>query len=958
MSRRIISAALAGLLVTNANAGALFSRGRTASGVAPDPITQFSVFNGPQSRAGVTCVQPIRALTSKTWYFAVSPLDGKTPAAWATYFAANPLDLGAAGDSNHPLYPIQNLFNFGSFPFTQEAGWTHPLDGTNIYFGLPNNTVHQSFKDYASLVIGDTTHSYLWPGDEVVLRGRAGVNAGVWTIAGSPGTASPLGGAASKGLTEVDGVGNPLHVYIHSDPAYPRPVFQGINRSSVVGSILQGLNVYNTYTGYQTTDSSRYMNWGTAQPTDGMWLNLGEHVVTWRNTPVLTDDVKIGSTWQRSLINAAENFQNSADPNAHKFTITTQQSNATLVEAITTQPTNGQTIDVNGVTWTFVSGTPTSNQVQIGANLAATLTSAAAAFKASTLAAMKVYANYIAAATSLSFVYQPAAQPASGSTLELNGHVWTFVTGTPAANQIQISPTNTAATIWETLGNAVEAFDAAGATPWGTGVTYTSNGAGLLMVSKTVGLPGIFKTQSTFHQADADTNINLSTWGLGGTYGFRDSGTVAGPSHDNIIDDMLITSWDGVLDKSLATAPQDLYPSTGSLGVNLDPTDLAVPYGSVDPAKVGGPWNAYDWTLIPNLTGLSLNGTLAAGTDNTEDNNYCEAVTNTGSFYTGTAMGIGQVHDTLMQDVVANYNGNDQFDSYSNDHMYWNRWRVFNPINNGQAFHPDAMQVGVVGANFGVQWGNVFNAGIVMPATDPTIVNDPGWTDMNGGTKNLGGGPQGILANGAIHHDITATNNLIITTACVGISVEVVPNGSTDIEGNTLLWPGEARGGVGRCSNTPNIVPHVRPDTLVTETIKLVNNVAHSYAFGGSSAICPLPANVTILNNKIVKMSTAGSYLLPVSAYCPNGGNPASPTKPVIGPPPNSIFDGGVTYAGDGDPSLSFMAYPMSNILGDGRLLNLHPLPGGYLDATGAATSLCCNVDGDTRASPPNIGAY
>ncbi len=58
-------------------------------------------------------------------------------------------------------------------------------------------------------------------------------------------------------------------------------------------------------------------------------------------------------------------------------------------------PTNGDTITLNGVVWTFVAGAPTGNQTQIGANLNATLTQLAADLNASIDASISAatYAN-------------------------------------------------------------------------------------------------------------------------------------------------------------------------------------------------------------------------------------------------------------------------------------------------------------------------------------------------------------------------------------------------------------------------------------------------------------------------------------------------------------------------------------------------------------------------------------
>lgn len=934
----------------------------TVVAVAPDPITKFSVYSG--GITGITCVQPTRQPTSKVWYFAVSPLDGKTPADWNSYFAANPLDMGVAGDVNHPLYPIQNLFNFGSFPFTQAAGWTTPLDGMNIYQGPPGLTIHQSFKDYASLVAGDTGHLHLWPGDEVVVRGRAGVSAGDWNVGGSPGTASPLGGAASKGLVEADSSGKAVHVYIHGDPNFPRPIFHSIGESNFVGIILDGLTPFNQYTGYQTSASSRFFNWGTAQPHDGDTLNINNHIITWRTSPTLTDDVLIDPKgWQRTMIRTAKNYFHSADPLATAINVSPQTSNFTLVQPVATLPTDGQTISVNGVTWTWRNSPSLPTDLQIASAvvdpsttlLQTTLVSAAASFKASANPLMKVFTSYANSATALNFIYGPSAQPAAGTALTFNGQTWTFVNGTPAANQIQIASIQ-----WETLANAFLAFDAV-TNPWGAGVSYASNGSGLLTISKTNGLAGIYVGQSTFQQLDQDSPINLSTWALGGVYGIHTSASASAPSHDNILNDIFVTAWDGAESYSLATAPHDIYPSTGSLGINDNPADTSVPYGTVNPAKVGGPWTAMDWAIIPNFTGISLNGVQIAGKDDTSEYNYCQTVSNSGVWHAGLGISFGQMHDSLLSNVTTAYQTDDEGDLYSSHRVAWNQFKVTNPINGPLAFHPDALQLGVVGTNNGIQHNLVIDQMSLEAPSDPAIFAYGSWVDMDGRSKTLAGGPQGINGNGAIHHDVTVTNSSFVTYACIGISLEVIPTGSEDVENNSVLWSGQATNGgaPGLCTGMPAINLHPRPDTAVTENIVAKNNIAHGYIIGQAvtgAAICPLPSNVTMAGNKIVETNAGGSYHFAPSTYCSDTAAPG--TRPSSQVPPSSIFGGGVTYAGTGDPSAAFVAFPASNLTGIGGLYDLHPKVAGPLYQTGAANSLCCNIDGDPRTSPPNIGPY
>lgn len=148
------------------------------------------------------------------------------------------------------------------------------------------------------------------------------------------------------------------------------------------------------------------------------------------------------------------------------------------------QPAATSTLTLNGATWTFVSGSPTGNQTQIGANLAATLTALATDLNASADSAIDD-AIYAATATELVITHKTpgtagnafalaasansngtvgaatlrggcyehvftgggprargvatfSGQPANNSTLTLGGTAWTFVTGTPSAGQTKI----------------------------------------------------------------------------------------------------------------------------------------------------------------------------------------------------------------------------------------------------------------------------------------------------------------------------------------------------------------------------------------------------------------------------------------------------------------------------------------------------------------------------------------
>ena len=80
------------------------------------------------------------------------------------------------------------------------------------------------------------------------------------------------------------------------------------------------------------------------------------------------------------------------------------------------QPANNSTITLNAVPWTFVTGSPTGNQTQIGISLSATLTALASDLNASVVAGLSV-ATYTADATTLTIIHDTPGVAANAYTL-------------------------------------------------------------------------------------------------------------------------------------------------------------------------------------------------------------------------------------------------------------------------------------------------------------------------------------------------------------------------------------------------------------------------------------------------------------------------------------------------------------------------------------------------------------
>ena len=99
--------------------------------------------------------------------------------------------------------------------------------------------------------------------------------------------------------------------------------------------------------------------------------------------------------------------------------------------AFTGQPAANSTVTINGTPFTFVAGTPSGNQVQIGANLAATLTALATALNASVVTGVAL-ATYAATATSLTVTNKLTGVAGNGFTLAAG----VGSTGTPSGARL------------------------------------------------------------------------------------------------------------------------------------------------------------------------------------------------------------------------------------------------------------------------------------------------------------------------------------------------------------------------------------------------------------------------------------------------------------------------------------------------------------------------------------------
>jgi uncharacterized protein YneR len=103
--------------------------------------------------------------------------------------------------------------------------------------------------------------------------------------------------------------------------------------------------------------------------------------------------------------------------NTDTITITTGGAKATGTYTFTGNPTNGQTIILNGVTWTFRTTVTTSLETKIGANLATTLNQLAADLATSSNASITVASYLITTGTVLNITYNQIGTAGNAYTL-------------------------------------------------------------------------------------------------------------------------------------------------------------------------------------------------------------------------------------------------------------------------------------------------------------------------------------------------------------------------------------------------------------------------------------------------------------------------------------------------------------------------------------------------------------
>lgn len=237
------------------------------------------------------------------------------------------------------------------------------------------------------------------------------------------------------------------------------------------------------------------------------------------STPIATSTLAL-----RANLNAG---QTTYDPNANP------DLRATGSIAFAANPSPGDTISLNGVTWTFVASGATGNQTNIGASRAATLTQLAVDLNASTNANVSK-ASFIATASNLNVTYKTESSDgedyalgvdrtnatvsgstlsigaatgsiaftgnaSNGDTITINGVPWTFVTSGAVGNQTNIGVDRTA-TLAQLAADLNASVDAS-ISP----ATFTATASNLNITYDTAGVAG-----GSYTLASANPNAVVS----------------------------------------------------------------------------------------------------------------------------------------------------------------------------------------------------------------------------------------------------------------------------------------------------------------------------------------------------------------------------------------------------------------------------------------------------------------
>jgi flagellar hook protein FlgE len=205
-----------------------------------------------------------------------------------------------------------------------------------------------------------------------------------------------------------------------------------VSVATSVANIKANLNANQTI--YNPVGNIAFAN----NPTAGDTITINGVIWTFVASGATGNQTNIGANLDTTLDNLVANL-NSDTSNGNLF------RNITL----TTNPIAGDTINVNGTTWTFVASGATGNQTNIGANLDATLAQLATdtGISINPLLSGATYSNVGATKLGITYNATPSFQMnfgqnfTAGTKITINGVIWEFVASGATDHQTNIGAT-------------------------------------------------------------------------------------------------------------------------------------------------------------------------------------------------------------------------------------------------------------------------------------------------------------------------------------------------------------------------------------------------------------------------------------------------------------------------------------------------------------------------------------
>ena len=565
-------------------------------------------------------------------------------------------------------------------------------------------------------------------------------------------------------------------------------------------------------------------------------------------------------------------------------------------------PAASSTFTYQGVstndTWTFVTGTPSGHQVQIGASVGDTFLNIIAAIQgAYGNTTVSQPANMSAVFNGITF--QAVKPGLDGVLLMTTNYPYqnANVDGPPPAPFLILGNTNVGMKIsggsqglyaqvshagWISISlTATPSSTAPGSVDFTSGASFTFDGITYHWGtgSNPITLGGTVNASL----ANAVTVVNATDAAL-------NNSTVGGQinnTYDVIFDSGEIAAW------GLGSTFQPYvsnYPNTKTLGIS---TTTGAHSGAL--AWPHPYWNIIDWSVQPFFAGIDILGNRDPSNPGLEPVNgaYCIAITNT-YMHAVPTLTVGEAYNILIQNVYNNYNSDgDSFDNYvSHDVMWKNVWAI-NPLNPLHAVHPDGIQFGTTGAGFtsipSFVWSNIsvlnshFIGGTDRMLNDPTNFPDLFTTGWDTVSYPIIDSQTGL--NDTVHFNL---NNLqvkdnVFETDNINV---YLPDATNSIWANNSIF--NHGGNAAQSNGGLTVFTQAGPGNNV-----IVNNLAVGIGYSDSGTDACADTTNTISHNIVVPVYQNGSLAGPVSGgfVCTRAVPPDRGT--VGGGVPASLFNVG-----------------------------------------------------------------